>query len=366
MVVMIRAIRTTPTDGGFIEISENGTVVFNTMPGRFSTKATDTFGKIIISGKGTAIFKGNQYTQIASLVSLARIETIEGYALMYNYDPATDYTYVQARDLAGFGITQTKSEHLSVDQSSAELTLDNTSGLTGFEWLYSTSPFGPWQSFSTPVVGETAKVSFATAGTYFVICKAADETLSNNVLRVVVYELPVYVTVVDGAEVLTVTLPAGATGVEWKNRLEGTEEYASITPPVTATTYTPLIEEFSAEGTYEVVYEATVKNDDGQPVVIHSKPVSMVVSAEGIDVITTRVQGVKVEKLAIYPNPSTGTFNITANQGGSVEVLDLKGAVIMSKTVVAGVQPITVSAKGVYIVKVIDGAQVKIGRVVVK
>jgi hypothetical protein len=358
----------TATTGGQLYVSGNGKLII-TLPGvihRITTNADLAITKMYISENGSFDHFGDQLNLVNGYFLNNRYVLPEGSGFTAVYDPVTNYTYVRSRDLAGFGITQTKSEHLSVDQLSAELTLDNASGLTGFEWLYGTSPFGPWQSFSTPVVGETAKVSFATAGTYFVICKAADGTLSNNVLRVVAYELPVIVSVVDGAQVLTVTLPAGATGVEWKNRLEGIEEYASITPPVTATSYTPLIEEFEVEGTYEAIYEATVKNDDGQPVVIHSKPISMVVSAEGIDVITTRVQGVKVEKLAIYPNPSTGTFNITASQGGRVEVLDLKGAVIMSKTVVAGAQPITVSAKGVYLVKVIDGAQVKIGRVVVK
>lgn len=357
--------------GGQIYVSGNGKVYFTPANiHRMPTSSATTIGKFYIEGNGQYIFNGDAITKAAVYNGSARFVFNEGYVYNSVYDYVTNWTYVSARDVNGFSITQTKTQFVGPDQLTSELSLTNAASLSGFEWQYSSSPFGPWNSFATPVTGETAKVSFPAGGTYFVACKASDGTYTNNVLRVRVVDLPITVTLNEQNEqVLTVTLPTGVTGLEWKFRTESETVYQDFgLAAVTATVYTPNVIEYPdpVNGTYYVVYEATVSDDDAQPVTIQSKPVQLVITNGVIGNISTAVPNVKVEQLSIYPNPTAGTFFVNAVKGGSVSVTDVKGAVVLNQVLSAGQQSVTLSAKGVYVVKVVDGTQVKIGRVVVK
>lgn len=63
-----------------------------------------------------------------------------------------------------------------------------------------------------------------------------------------------------------------------------------------------------------------------------------------------------VTSITIYPNPSTGIFNIVSQQNASVEIYDLLGKLVYSQSLVSGTNSIDISNfnAGVYLLKATD------------
>ena len=72
-----------------------------------------------------------------------------------------------------------------------------------------------------------------------------------------------------------------------------------------------------------------------------------------VDVTTLSVSNFETNGIAIYPNPSTGIFNISAQENVTIEVYDLVGKQIKTQEVPVGTSTIDISnyASGVYLLK---------------
>jgi hypothetical protein len=60
-------------------------------------------------------------------------------------------------------------QNLAINEAGTQLDLDATLAYLGVEWLWSTTPGGPYQSFNPAEVGMSYIPQFAAAGTYYVI-----------------------------------------------------------------------------------------------------------------------------------------------------------------------------------------------------
>lgn len=56
--------------------------------------------------------------------------------------------------------------------------------------------------------------------------------------------------------------------------------------------------------------------------------------------------------VSVYPNPSTGAFNLQMTYAGTVEVYDMTGRVVLRREVAAGVNGLSLDHSGVYMVRV--------------
>ena len=67
----------------------------------------------------------------------------------------------------------------------------------------------------------------------------------------------------------------------------------------------------------------------------------------------------------IYPNPSTGEFNIEAEQLTKIEVFNTSGQKILAKSCQGNSDKIYIEEKGLYIVKMYSGGKIHYKKVVV-
>lgn len=365
-----------PANGANLSVKDNAVMLFNTWPGRISANAG--YSEFRMEGNAKYQFLGDARGTVAPWITGTKdAETGEytfnpkfitptGTVPYMVYDPNTDLTTVSIRDLSAFGVEQTKTQVVGKGQATNALTLINSGAYSTFEWKYSSSANGPWESFATPVTGASASVSFATVGTYYVAAVGDGSAVTTNAVPVKVVDIavtpeaPQYIAVDDDGNLLTVTLPEGATGVQWKYATTSGGPYEEFLPQEQTETYLPWGDEFT--GNHYVVYEATVLDDDGQQVTVYSNEVSIIVGA-------TSIGSLDANDLNIYPNPSNGSFTIElANDTQqTVTVYDVVGNVVLVKEVNAGgIVPVSISTKGIYLVKVTSGSNSIVKRVVVQ
>ncbi|MCU4162949.1 T9SS type A sorting domain-containing protein [Carboxylicivirga caseinilyticus] len=370
----------TPAVGSHIYIQDDAVVLFNTLPGRIS--ANQGHSEFHLEGNAEYHFAGDVRSSIATWLTGTVVDgvitfypkfiTPEGFEPQMIYDEVQNLTIVSVRALSAFGIEQTKSQIVSKNQLTNSLSLLNATGYDSYEWMWSTGPSGPFQSFDPAITGETAQVSFSEAGTYYVVCYATTGTTtdrSNNVVPVKVYDIAVspaatqyidfYPNDNNGTE-LSYTLPDGATAVQWKYSTTSGGPYNEFFPvQETSSTFTPYDLD---EGSYYVVFEAYVLDDDGASVYLTSNEVAIMVGV-------TAIGDNKAAKVSLYPNPSDGNFfiDVEEGEGSTIEVINAAGATVSSQVVSgAGKVPVSVSTKGLYLVKVTTGNSVTVKRVIVK
>ncbi|MCW3807763.1 T9SS type A sorting domain-containing protein [Plebeiibacterium marinum] len=364
-----------PAVGANLIAKDNAVMLFNTLPGRVSANAG--YSEFRMEGNGKYLFAGDVRGSIATWVNGVKdaetgeytfnpkFITPDGTVPYMVYDPNENLTSVSIRNLSDFGVEQTKTQIVGKGQGTNPLTLINSGAYSSFEWKYSTTTVGPWESFDTPVTGASASVSFATPGTYYVVCVGDALDVTSNAVPVKVVDVSVtpsadqYIDIdADGTE-LSYTLPDGATGVQWKYATVSGGPYEEFLPAEIGATYLPWGDEFL--GKHFIVYEATVTDDDGQQVTVYSNEVTIFVGA-------TAIGDVEAQSLVLYPNPSNGNFNIELEEGAShtITVYNAVGNVVLNKETTGGIVPVSIQGKGIYLVEVASGSSVKVERVVVK
>nr|WP_321408146.1 T9SS type A sorting domain-containing protein [uncultured Carboxylicivirga sp.] len=367
-----------PVDGSNIIIRDNAIMYFSQPPGRIA--AAQGYGELRLSDNAEYHFAGDVRGSIATWLTgtvetdgtisfYPKFITPEGFEPQMIYDEVQDLTIVSVRALSAFGIEQTKTQIVGIDRLTNTLSLVNAGGYDSYEWKWSPGPSGPFQSFDPAVTGATAQVSFPAGGTYYVVCYATlngVEERSNNSVPVKVVDIAVspadtqYIPIdADGTE-LSVTLPDGALGIQWRYSTVSGGPYEEFNPQELSSTYLPWGDEFT--GNHYIVYEATVTDDDGQQVTVYSNEVSIMVGA-------TAIGDNKAAKVSLYPNPSDGNFfiDVEEGEGSTIEVINAAGATVSSQVVSgAGKVPVSVSTKGLYLVKVTTGNSVTVKRVIVK
>ena len=371
----------TATAGGRFIVQNNAQITFLARVWRVGT-TVEGISEFEMSDNAKLIFAGDKRGEITTWIdgiwddvegvytSFPKFITPDGTVAYMVYDPNNEIseegaTIVTVRDLSDFGVEQTKTQIVGKGQGTNPLTLINSGAYSSFEWKYSTTTVGPWESFDTPVTGASASVSFATPGTYYVVCVGDALDVTSNAVPVKVVDVSVtpsadqYIDIdADGTE-LSYTLPDGATGVQWKYATVSGGPYEEFLPAEIGATYLPWGDEFL--GKHFIVYEATVTDDDGQQVTVYSNEVTIFVGA-------TAIGDVEAQSLVLYPNPSNGNFNIELEEGAShtITVYNAVGNVVLNKETTGGIVPVSIQGKGIYLVEVASGSSVKVERVVVK
>ncbi|MBS2098085.1 T9SS type A sorting domain-containing protein [Carboxylicivirga linearis] len=362
--------------GGHIYVSENGTVIFQGGIGRVSPNEGQT--EMHIEGNGQYIFEGDARGDIADFfygvedgeggyTSYPKFIVPDGYEAKMVYDVNADQTIINAFDVTAFDIENTEEQQLAANQLSEPLRLINSGFYSSFEWVWSTDREGPYESFSTPITGATAQVSFADPGTYFVKCIAdgSDESANFAIITIV----PIAITPADDQIIasgelgttLTASYAAGYTLVEWMYRAKGTETYSSLSDLTGSVengeTYQPYGETI---GTHFIV--CAFYDPDNN--LVYTNEVGIWVDEEPTGIKPNEEVGIKM-----YPNPSDGNFfiEIDSNEPATIEIINTAGALVSKQLVTgAGAVPVTVKTKGLYLVKVTAGTAVKVERVIVK
>ena len=364
-----------PANGSNLIIQDNAVMSFENVPGRIS--ANEGYSEFRLSGNARYEFAGDVRGSIYPLITgtmyvdadtsyytfYPKFITPEGYEPYMVYDPNNDVTTVTARDLSAFAVEQSMTQIVGPGQMTNDLTLINTGTYTSFEWVYAAYATGPWNSFEPAITGETANVSFATSDTViYVACKADGAVLTSNAVAVKVVDISIspaatqyIVAGADGTE-LSYTLPADATGIQWKYSTVSGGPYNEFNPQELNATYLPWGDDFT--GDHFIVYEATVLGDDGQPVTVYSNEVAIVIVPEGLD-------NKSMKTLNLYT--SDGAVNIKGlSDAYMVQVIDAKGALVSAKKVNGGDTSVAINSKGVYLIKIVSGNSVKVERVIIK
>ncbi len=368
-----------PATGANLQLRDNAVMHFVNWPGRVSANAG--YSEFRMEGNSKYTFAGDARGTLAPWITGTldaetgeytfnpKFITPTGTVPYMVYDPNTDMTTVSIRDLSAFGVEQTKTQVVGKGQSTTTLSLINSGAYSSFEWKWSTSATGPFESFATPVTGATAEVAFAEAGTYYVVCIGDGTDITTNAIPVKIVDITVSPaadqfiaddSLGDDATELSYTLPEGATGVQWKYSTTPGGPYNEFFPvQETGATYIPYD---IYEGNHYIVYEATVLDDDGASVTVYSNEVAIYVG-------TTSVGSLETAQLEIYPNPSNGNFTVSLEDGLDqvITIYDVTGNVVLTKEVVAGgVVALSLETKGVYLVKVTSETKSNVKRIVIK
>ncbi|MFT3737831.1 MAG: T9SS type A sorting domain-containing protein [Breznakibacter sp.] len=356
-----------PNEGGILELRDNARF-YNTagLPLRFSIDEGVDESLIRIYDKAQFLIKGDVRETVKDLAeSKFKIQApAENHVPYYFYDKATDYTIVKARNTTTFSIQNDAVQYTGVDVPVGDgLMVENVDGVNTLAWYWGTSPLGPWSKFEGSDNVVPFAPQFSESGTYYVVAIADGNIESSNTARIEVVGLAIspasqYVLPNTDGTPLTYTLSDGVTMSEspgaWYDVTNGTEIVLS-----NASSYTP---NFSALGTYQIVFAAEVKDEYSNTYMV----VSNVATVDVVSELPTSVNKPKAGGLVIYPNPSSGTFYVSGTSDATVEVVDAKGALVLKKAITSSGQTISVSAKGVYLVRVVDGSSVKVGRIIVK
>lgn len=358
-----------PTVGGNVNIYGNGVLKVSSISRWIDPRTYPGHGVVTIADNGKLIWKGDVRTTVRQRISEGRIASPAGYVPFISFDATDSVTIVTALDFANaFRIDPITTQFTGVDQPTNELSLVNATGNAPYEWKFSTTSSGPWESFATPVFGDKAKLSFPAGGEYYVTC--IDTTGENTANSVLVRVIDLVITPdfdeqikpsIDGTT-RSVTVPDGVTGQEWMfSTTSGSGYEADPMFPQTDTAYTP---NFMDKGVYYVVYQAIATDDNGNDVTIYSKEIMITVTDNPVSAKTS-----SVDKLNVWPNPSEGAININAGTDVTeftVEVIDENGVVVSTQNVEGSTTNLSIKGTGVFIVKLISGNTVKIERVVVK
>lgn len=359
-----------PTRGGQIYMEGDSRMYLEPAPiFRLTTDPDATFARMHLKDNAQIVFAGDYISGAAGYAANNRFVLPEEHELINVYDPVTDKTYVGARDLNTFGIANGEAQYLSLGQASEVLTLANVGDLTGISWKYSVSPLGPWNDFAEAVSGTSAAVSFDEVGTFYVAAQADDNTLSSNVVKVVVFDFEVAVAEDGGVYSLSVVLPDGATANGWMVRDSESADFDYFAGDDLSFEVDGWMFE-AGDGEYLVTFEAILKDDNDQDVYVRATPaVVTIVDGEVASVdagVGTSIGDVKVLPLGVSPNPSKGTFTLTVDADSYVvEVIDFTGAVVQRQQFSGRSNTVTINNKGVFILRVVSADGVGVQRVVI-
>lgn len=362
---LLMGSHSSPTSGtgGHLHIKDNGVVVCQAID-RFCT-VDSTYSRVYLYDKGEIRIAGDVRSAQQSRIEMGKYlcpeENWEPYMF---YDG--QYTILKARNTKSFSIANDKNTYTTTNTPLEEpITLINVEGITAWEWKWSQSVHGPWNSFDPPQVNQPSITpSFGESGSYYIIAEAGDGTQTSNFKPVMVIELGITPSEIQelalnaSGDTLNAVIPSQFTvsAISWYYRLAGSEDYVETN--VQGAQYIPA---FGANGVYEVFYSAEVQDEFSVQYFLISNHVT-------IKVGNVNITGNRTGSLRIYPNPTDGQFYIDGGaKGYRVEIFDLAGRILYSGQLSSGgLQPVQLGRKGLYIVKVNDGIEIKTSRLVVR
>lgn len=360
---------TTNGDGGVLTLNDDSQVkmlaFFRMQPGVSDSSV------IAVNDNALLFYRGDGRTEIQTYIDSTKIRCDdEGYVptILYPYEYNDSiWTVVKARNTNAFSIEDDSRTFTTAGyETENAIGLVNTSGVSGWEWKWSTNVGGPWNSFEPAATGETCNPLFAESGDYYVIAVTTDGLETSNMKQVTVIEMAINPSEEQNIELgasceqldLSLSIPEGLTLLNgyWFYKDEFEIEYET---GVSDTFYLP---PFETAGTYYVYYFAEVQDENAVSYSLFSNIVTIVYGADAVNEMA--LGGFK-----IYPNPTTGTFyfDTTFESDYKVEILDLNGKVVFSKFCQAmSSEAVEFSRKGMYVVKLQTDNEIKISRLVVR
>lgn len=352
--------------GGNIYITENSKFYNDVeMPWR---QSPDTLESVTyLKDNGQMWYIGDVRTTVQGWVESGKIACVdEGWEPYVLYDAESDYTFVQARNTSGFAIANDQKTYTTANNpTEAPITLANVDGVNGWEWKWSTSVTGPWNSFD-PAEENVVDFypTFAESGTYYIVAETSTGELTSNMKPFVVIDLGItpaddqFIDLGVDGDTLMAVIPAQFTvsAIAWYYRVEGSEEFFET--GITDSVYVP---NFASNGVYEVFYGVEVQDEFSQQYFLISSAVKVTAGNVGV---SEMIMGT----LKLYPNPTSGKFSIEGNFSNdyTLEIIDLTGSVVFKQQYAAHSNAaIDFSRKGVYIVKMSSDTNMQIGRLVV-
>lgn len=221
-------------------------------------------------------------------------------------------------NLVSNSIAPSTAQTIAANTDGAMIMLTATAGATAQEWKYSTTPGGPYQSFSPAQTGTMYTPNFANAGTYYIAAVSSypglqvtsNEVTVNVVANSIAPASPQSILVNTNGTQLTVTETPAATGREWKYSTTSGSGYVSFVPAQTGTTYTP---NFNTGGIYYIVCQSVINS-----VNVTSNEVS--VSVSSVTLSTGTVTGSPYQFSASAPAASVNvpyTTSAAFNNGNT-------------------------------------------------
>jgi hypothetical protein len=272
----------------------------------------------------------------------------------------TNIIKVQAVSVA---VSPTEVQAIEALTSGTQLLVTESMVSDSKEWKFSTTSGSGYQSMTpTAATGDDYTPIFADGGEYYIICEsmyAGTSIISNEVLVKVVdiyFEDDSKQTIKQNENGSTITVVESVTvdSREWMYSTTSGSGYTSFATAETGETYVP---NFADVGTYYVICEVTVGD-----VVLETEEVEIEVETG------TGISIAKVSELKIYPNPSNGTFSV--NPGNltnyRLQIFDITGKVVFESENNNGIKEISLDRRGMYVVKVLDGDNLKISRLSIK
>lgn len=247
--------------GGHIEISDNGTFETGDMI-RFldyPTKST-----ITITDNGKFILHKDYRTEIQKRINTGQIRSDADHDINLGFDVGTTTITLTTRSKDALVAFPSEAQNIIAgDEMATANALVNRGyeSLTNAEWKYSTTSGSGYQSFSTPLKGDTVKFTFDEPGTYYVVFQGTKTDASvgtSNEVTIVAAPAFVKLNLTD-----TQFLRKGQTGAtiacldqvsitsrEWKYSKTSGTGYKSFADAITGIEYTP---SFDTTGVYYVV-----------------------------------------------------------------------------------------------------------------
>jgi hypothetical protein len=352
-----------PSDTQYIEPTTNGTqltVTSTQIADKWEWKYSTVSGSDYQSMIPSAI-EGISYTPFFTTEGVYYV-VCEG-----NFKGKIIYSNEVVIKVAKMGVTITNAakQNLAVGQSGTPLVISESKPASSREWKYSTATGGPYQSFTPSQTGSTYTPLFNEAGKYFVVCesKIDDSTYTSNEVSIEVKLVTVTIQNPDKQTIkantngspIKVVESVTASSREWKYSTTSGSGYQSFNPKQSGSTYTP---RFATAGTYYVICEST----------IYGK----VYTTTEVQIEVTPGDAIEnnfMSEIFVYPNPSKGTFFISTNNflNASVQIIDMQGRIIKNENYnTSETLQITIPEKGMYIVKIINGNNVSVSRILIQ
>jgi hypothetical protein len=232
------------------------------------------------------------------------------------------------------------------------------------EWKWSTTPGGPYSSFTVPETGTSYTPLFTTVDDFYVICETdfgAQGILTSNEVQITTTASGNTVSISPVANqninanqdgtVLTATECPAPSSREWKWTTTSGSGYAVFSPNETGSTYTP---NFATEGTYYVICESDFAGD-----IQESNEVTVIVAPEGTGIDEL---GVKIE---VLKSESGLQVNYENPDGGAIfEVFNVSGKKLYNSTLSNGVSTHQLNVlEGIYIYRITSGSKIFTGKI---
>jgi len=269
------------SNGGKLHIHDNSVVIAKSWDRVYSVAGAET--RVYLYDNATFKLLGDVRSALKGYIEAGNLLCgEEGYEPYVLYDG--EYTITKARNINSFSLSDAARTFTTAGYPIAsEIGLTNAEGISSWEWKYSTSIYGEWNSFSPAAVNVlTYAPTFSNPGNYYVIAESSTGVKTSNMKLISVVNLSVtpateqVKAVGSTCDSLFVTIPTEVTllsGAWFILDAEGNEIETGVKGPA----YLPA---FFTPGIYEVFYMAEVQDENSVSYSLFSNKVTIYYGAD--------------------------------------------------------------------------------------